>query len=199
MSEDELNAADLDRSDMARLAGGRDASLNDLMERHAPRLYNYLLRQVSDESEANDLTQETFVKVYLNRTKFRAESKFSTWLYTIATNLARDHFRRRGRRPEVSLEARDEQHQSLGEVLPEKSGSPIETLIAEERSQQVRAAVQALPEDLRVPLILAEYEDQSHAEIASILNCTTKAVEMRIYHARQALRKVLSNLVEMSM
>ncbi|MBA4149627.1 MAG: sigma-70 family RNA polymerase sigma factor [Verrucomicrobia bacterium] len=184
--------------DMQRLAGGHDAALNALMERHGQRLFHYLLRQVQSEAEANDLAQETFVKVYLNCTKFRAESKFSTWLYAIATNLVRTHYRWKGRHPEVSLDAHEEGQQSIGEVLPDTASSPHEMMIAEERSEQVRRAIQALPEDLRTPLILAEYENLSQAEIAGILNCTRKTVEMRIYHARQTLRKTLVELMDVS-
>lgn len=183
-----------DRLDMQRLADGHDAALNALIERHGQRLFHYLLRQLPNEAEANDVAQETFVKVYLNRTRFRAESRFTTWLYTIATNLVRTHYRWKGRHPEVSLDAEDAEHRSMGEVLPDPAASPSEVLIAEERSRQVRNAVQALPEDLRTPLILAEYENLSQLEIAEVLNCSRKTVEMRIYHARRALRKTLLEL-----
>lgn len=193
MSDANNDAQDL--QDMARLVAGHEASLNDLMERHAQRLFYYLLRHLPNEDEANDVTQEAFVKIYQNRTKFRPESKFSTWLYTIATNLMRDHLRWHKRHPETSLEAHEEEHHSLGEALPDKSISPSERLVAKERADEVRQAVQALPEDLRTPLVLSEYEELSHAEIGRILSCTAKAVEMRIYRARQVLRETLSKLV----
>jgi RNA polymerase sigma-70 factor (ECF subfamily) len=186
---------DLDRADMQRLAAGHDAALNHLIERHVHRLFAYLLRQLNDEYKANDIAQETFAKVYIHRAKFRGDGKFSTWLYTIATNLLREHFRWKSRHPEVSLEAHAEEHQSLGEILSDNSSSPDETLMQQERAEQVRCAVQALPEDLRTPLILSEYEDLSQEEIATILNCTRKAVEMRIYRARTELRKTLTDFV----
>jgi RNA polymerase sigma-70 factor (ECF subfamily) len=192
----DLTGDEQDRSDMQRLAEGHDAALNDLMERYAQRLFHYVLRQLSNEDDANDITQEAFVKVYHNRTKFRAESKFSTWLYAITTNLVRDRLRWKQRHPETSLEAHEEEHQSLGEVLPDNSATPSEQMVAEERARQIRQAVQALPEDLRTPLILSEYENLSHAEIGTILSCTAKAVEMRIYRARQALRESLTKLLE---
>lgn len=184
-----------DRSDMQRLAEGHDAALNNLMERHAQRLFHYVLRQLSNEDEANDVTQEAFVKIYHHRTKFRAEAKFSTWLYAITTNLVRDRLRWRQRHPETSLEAHEEEHQSFGEVLPDTAAIPSEQLVAEERTKQIREAVQALPEDLRTPLILSEYENLSQAEIGSLLGCTPKAIEMRIYRARQALRESLAKLM----
>src|SRR5229473_77026 len=98
-----------DRSDMAQLATGHDTSLDDLMSRHAERLYHYLLRMLQNETEASDLAQETFVRVYLNRVKFKAAHKFSTWLYTIATNLARDVRRYRARHPQLSLDAEQQE------------------------------------------------------------------------------------------
>ena len=185
-----------DRIDMAQLAAGHDAALSRLMERHALRLFHYVFRLLQDETKANEVAQEAFVKVYLNREKFRGASKFSTWLYSIATNIVRDHLRGKSRRHEVSLDAETDEHQSLGEVLPDSNGTPTDTLIAEERAEQVRRAVQALPEDLRTPLVLAEYENLSQDEIAEVLGCTRKAVEMRIYRARVTLRQVLSDLVE---
>jgi RNA polymerase sigma-70 factor, ECF subfamily len=184
-----------DRSDMAELAGGRDAALNALMSRHGERLYHYLIRLVRDEPEAADLAQETFVRVYQNRTRFKADGKFSTWLYAIATNLARDHFRKLARRPQVSLQTEDESGTSLSHTLATGEAGPHESLEAAERADAVREAVAALPEELRLPLILAEYEEQSHAEIAAVLECSPKAVEMRLYRARQQLRNRLEKLL----
>lgn len=182
-------ADEQDRESMARLAAGQDSALDDLMARHAQRLYHYLLRVLQNDSEASDLAEETFVRVYQNRLRFQTQRKFSTWLYAIATNLARDLKRHHSRHPNVPLEAEHPEHsQSLRDVLPDPALSPSESIQKSERAAIVRAAVAALPEDLRVPLILAEYEDKSHAEIGAILDCTAKAVEMRLYRARQELR-----------
>lgn len=185
-----------DRADMARLAGGDDAALDDLMSRHSERLFHYLIRVLHDESEAADLAQETFTRVYLNRTKFKSSHRFSTWLYTIATNLARDRQRWLTRHRQVSLDASSESQSDLKEILPSQEKSPDETLAQQERVAAVRTALAALPEELRLPLILAEFEEQSHAEIAFVLDCSAKAVEMRIYRARQQLRKTLGQLIE---
>ncbi len=190
----ELDAQD--RRDMRRLAEGHDAALNELMERHGARLFHYLTRQLGNESEAEDCAQEAFVRVYLNRKKFQAEAKFSTWLYAIATNLARDVWRRRGRRPEVSLDAEHEDGErgrggGLLDSVSDGKESAIEGLMREERADAVRRAVQALPEELRMPLVLFEYEDMGQAEIGEILGLSRKAVEVRIYRARLALRKAL--------
>jgi RNA polymerase sigma-70 factor (ECF subfamily) len=180
-----------DRKDMERLAAGHDAALNDLMERHSERLFHYLLRQLSNASDAEDCAQEAFVRVFLHRAKFRSAARFSTWLYAIATNLARDCRRRQARHPEVCLPEGEGGHGGGLEMIPDLAPLPAEQLQAEEQAVQVRAAVQALPEELRTPLVLFEYEHFAQAEIAQILQCTPKAVELRIYRARNSLRRLL--------
>ncbi|HEY4983784.1 MAG TPA: RNA polymerase sigma factor [Verrucomicrobiae bacterium] len=186
----------LDRQDMARLASGHDTALNDLMTRHAQRLFHYLIRQLRDESDAEDLAQETFVRVFQHRQKFNPTHRFSTWLYTIATNLVRDRQRWRTRHPQVSLDAENESTGGdLKDKLPATGATPEEKLIGGERAAAVRAAIAKLPEDLRTVILLFEYEEQSQQEIAAVLNCTPKAVEMRLYRARQELRECLASLL----
>ena len=192
-----VDSDEQDRLAMTRLAAGHDAALNDLMDRHAERLFQYLVRSLQNDDDAADLAQETFVRVYQNRTKFDPSKKFSTWLYTIASNLVRTRYRWRTRHPQVSLDAANEATgNSFTESLPEQKPSPSETVQAEERAETVRTAVAALPEQLRIPLILSEYEEKSHAEIGEILKCSAKAVEVRIYRARQQLRVSLRELLQ---
>lgn len=182
---------------MTRLAAGQDSALNDLMDRHAEKLFHYLVRSLQNEDDAADLAQETFARVYQNRTKFDAHKKFSTWLYAIASNLVRDRYRWRSRHPQVSLDAANEATgNDFGESLPDHAPSPSEAVHREERAETVRRAVAALPRDLRLPLVLAEYEEKSHAEIGEILGCSAKAVEVRIYRARKELRVSLGKLLE---
>jgi len=196
-SERDTSLDERDRADTARLAAGNDASLNDLMERHAERLFLYLVRSLQGEQDAADLAQETFVRVYQNRAKFRPDAKFSTWLYTIASNLVKTRYRFRSRHAEVSLDAEIEQSgHSFRDSLPEHTPTPSDRLQTDERADAVRRAVAALPEELRIPLILAEYEERSQAEIGEILKCSAKAVETRIYRARQQLRVTLGKLLE---
>lgn len=181
---------------MARLVGGRGAALNDLMGRHAEKLFHYLIRSLQDQDDAADLAQETFVKVYQNCSKFDQEQRFATWLYAIATNLVRDRYRWRSRHPQVSLDAENDQTEgSLGDRLRASQPAPDEQAEADERSATVRKAVAALPEELRQPLILAIYQELSQAEIAAILKCSVKAVETRIYRARQQLRTRLTDML----
>jgi len=191
------NPDEQDALDMQRLAAGHEAALNDLMERHGEKLFHYLFRSLQNEEDAADLAQETFVRVYQHRAKFDAGQKFSTWLYAIASNLVKDRYRWRSRHPQVSLDAEnDTTGDSFREILPGHSPSPSERMQTGERADAVRRAVAALPEELRQPLILAEYEERSHAEIGLILKCSAKAVETRIYRARQQLRVSLGALLE---
>lgn len=189
----------LDQADMERLLEGRETALNSLMERHAPKLFNYLIRLLQNEEDAEDAAQEAFVRVYQNRAKFDANQKFSTWLYAIATNLVKDRYRYRTRHPQVSLDAeKTATGTDFRESLPEQGPTPGERLEAKERAESVGRAVAALPAELRTPLVLSEYEGLSHTDIGQILRCTPKAVETRIYRARQQLRATLSELLQPS-
>lgn len=184
-----------DARDMARLAGGHEAALNDLMERHAQKLFHYLVRCLQNGDDAADLAQETFVRVYQNRARFDPSHKFSTWLYAIASNLVRDRYRWRSRHPQVSLDAEDNQTEAgMKDNLSGSEPAPDEQMQSAERAATVRKAVAILPEELRQPLILAVYQELPQAEIARILKCSVKAVETRIYRARQQLRSGLVDL-----
>jgi RNA polymerase sigma-70 factor (ECF subfamily) len=186
---DTIDPSARDRADMERLIAGHDAALNDLMERHAKPVFHFLCRMLGNEDDANDLAQETFVRVFKSRDSFRAEQKFSTWLFTIAANLARNHFRWRTRHPNISLDAENpETEQSLGSTLPANNPAPNEQALTAERAKAVRLAVSKLPEDLREAMVLCEWEERSVAEAAAILETTSKAVESRLYRARQILR-----------
>ena len=184
-----------DQADMARLKGDQDTALNDLMERHGEKLFHYLIRALQNEDEAADVAQDTFVRIYQNRARFDSRRKFSAWLYAIATNLVKDRYRYRSRHPNVSLDAeRGETEASIGETLADPGGTPAENLDSFERGNAVRKAIATLAEELRLPLILAEYENRTQAEIAEILGCTSKAVETRLYRARHKLREKLAGI-----
>ncbi|SRR5258708_5848758 len=181
-----------DQADMERLSDGHDAALNDLMERHANHVFRFLAGILGNEDDAHDLAQETFVRVYRARDSFRSSHRFTTWLFTIAANLARNQFRWRSRHPNISLDAGSESTgQSLTDTLPARSRNPREAADAAEMAEAIRSAVFSLPEDLREAIVLCEWEEKSTAESASILNTTPKAVESRIYRARKILREAL--------
>jgi len=186
-----------DRADMERLADGHDAALNDLMERHATPVFHFLCRMLGNEDDANDLAQETFVRVFRARASFKTSERFSTWLYTIAANLARNQFRWRTRHPNVSLDAEPGgDGQPLSATLPDSARNPSEGAVASERVAAIQRAVNQLPEDLREAIVLCEWEELSMAEAATIAGATTKAIESRLYRARQTLREKLKHWLE---
>ena len=193
----------LDQADLRRLADGHSAALNDLMDRHAQPLFHFLYRLLGNEDDANDLAQETFVRVYQHCARFQPDAKFTTWLYTIAGNLARNHFRWRSRHPNVSLDTPvPGADHALGDALPATAPSPSDASLAAapspsdaslaaERAATVRSAVAALPDDLREAIVLCAWEDLPVAEAAAVLQTTPKAVESRLYRARNLLRATL--------
>lgn len=183
LSDSDQEVSHLDREAMARLASGEDLALNGIMERWRSRLIAYLYRFTGNEAAAIDLAEETFVRVYQGRLKFRAGQPFSTWLFGIAANLARNHLRWQRRHPTLPME-------EAGEVT--SGEDPGRSAEASEREKAVRAAIAELPPDLREALILGEYERLPHAEIARIAGCSPKAVERRISRAREILRNELS-------
>jgi RNA polymerase sigma-70 factor (ECF subfamily) len=186
-----IDTAEQDRADMERLAKGRDVALNDLMERHAGPVYQFLFRMLGNEQDADDCAQETFARVYRSRERYDG-GKFTTWLYTIAANLAKNEYRRRERHPNVSLEAETGEGGTIADTLPTTGAGPGEQADCAEREAAVRRAVDGLPPELREAVVLCEWEEMSVADAASVLRTTRKAVESRLYRARQKLREQLA-------
>ncbi len=194
---DTTEADALDRVDMERLVAGQDAALNSLMERHATAVFHFLCRMLGSEDDASDLAQEAFARVYRSRESYKSQHRFSTWLFTIAANLARSQLRWRSRHPTVSIDSEQgASDQSLASTLPTNAPSPHEATAAVERHDAVRKAVRSLPEDLREAIVLCEWEDMAVAEAAAVLQTTPKAIESRLYRARGLLRSQLSGLLE---
>jgi len=180
---------DADTVLMQRLAGGEDLALNELMLRWRERVAAFLLRIVGDHATAMDLTQETFVRLYTSRKTYKPTAAFSTYLFHIAANLARTQARWRKRHPTVPMddENREIRHEAI-DSLP----SPDESADLHERADLVNRAITALPEDQREALLLFTVEGMSQAEVAAALGCSPKAVEVRVYRARQILREALA-------
>lgn len=171
---------------MQRLVEGDDLALNSLMSRWRERVAAFLLRMVGNHATAMDLTQESFVRLYTSRHSYKPTAAFSTYLFHIAANLARSHARWKGRHPTVPLT--DDAGAAV--IEPEDSQpSPDAAAELREKTALVQTAIAALPADLREALLLFAVEDMSHADIAKTLGCSTKAVEVRIYRARQSLKE----------
>lgn len=179
--------SDSDHRDMRRLLDGEEQALQRIMERYSEALYGHLARVLKNHTEAQDCVQEVFIRVYCHRDRFDFSRKFSTWLYAIAFNLARDQLRRRARRPAFLSLDEPGDGGNLAETLLDPKPSPDERLDTEEFWQLLSDAIATLPEPLRQPLVLSVFLENSYSDIAARLHCSVKAVEMRIYHARKSL------------
>jgi len=185
---------DEDAAIMLRLKAGEDLALNELMNRWQPSLVGFILRYTGNQQDALDLAQETFVRVYESRHRYQPTSaKFSTWLFSIAANLARNLARWRDRHPTVPLAAADDDDKpGLDSLIPAPGDSPADAAERNDLASAVREHVQKLPHDLKTVVLLFEYQDLGYEEIAATLGCTPKAVETRLYRARQLLRESLA-------
>lgn len=186
----ETEASD-DSALMARVQAGDEAALGELMNRWELPVKSVIARIVLNAREAEELGQETFVRIWTQRAKYRSGAVFRPWIFAIAVNLARNRLRWWRRRPEIALEEWTESP-SVGDGAA-TGGSTMEQA---ERINAVRDAIASLPTDLREAVVLFEYEQMSHAEIGDALGCTPKSVESRLYRARTKLRKALQSQKE---
>jgi RNA polymerase sigma-70 factor (ECF subfamily) len=179
---------------MSRLAAGDDLALNELMTRWSARVISFLVRMTGQHEVALDLAQETFVKLYQARARYRQQGNFSTWLFAIAANLARNHSRWKSRHPTVSMDATGTNGKADFPEIADERRMPSEEAVAHEKAAAVNRALLALPMDLREALTLFVSEGLGYAEIADLSGCSPKAVETRIYRARQILKEQLKDL-----
>jgi RNA polymerase sigma factor (sigma-70 family) len=176
---------------MGRLRAGQDSAFDLLLARWEVPVRRFLLRYLQNNAQALDLAQEVFVKVYQQRDRFSPQMRFSPWLFTLAANLARNQIRWRRRHPTESLDG--EPGSTLAEVAAMcEDVSPADRLLLAERADAVRAAIAKLPPDLKTAVLLSEYEHLPQAEIGQVLGCSPKAVETRLYRARQTLKQSLA-------
>jgi RNA polymerase sigma factor (sigma-70 family) len=177
---------------MLRLKNGEDSILNELMTRWQQPLVAFIYRYIHHETDALDLAQETFVRVYETRHRYTVQAKFSTWLFSIAANLCRNYLRWRQRRGESVPETLDSEEAELAEHVQSLNDSPDQAAMRSESISLIKAAIDKLPHDLKAVILLYEYQSLSYAEISSVLRCSVKAVEMKLYRARQSLRERLA-------
>jgi RNA polymerase sigma-70 factor (ECF subfamily) len=177
---------------MLRLKNGEDHILNELMTRWQQPLVAFIFRYIGHQADALDLAQETFVRVYQSRSRYTARAKFATWLFTIAANLCRNYVRRWERAGGTAMESLDADSTKTSEWILTSDDSPDQAAIKSELVSSVKEALKKLPHDLKTVTLLYEYEDRSYEEISSVLGCSIKAVEMKLYRARKLLRELLS-------
>ena len=179
---------------MVRLIDGDDFALNALMDRWSQRLVAFLYKMTGQRDAALDLAQETFVRLYQARERYRPGGNFSTYLFTIAANLARNHTRWRVRHPTISIHATNDSCRAILPEIADPNENPKEAAEASEKFSAIHEAFVSLPPDLREAMTLFIYEGLGYAEIATVSQCSAKAVETRIYRARQILKGRLKDL-----
>lgn len=183
-----MTRVDPDAELMLRLKGGEDLMLNELMTRWQQPLVAFVYRYIGHQADALDLAQETFVRVYQSRSRYTARSKFATWLFAIAANLCRNYLRRWKRGGGPATESFDA---DAAERVPSSDDSPDQATARSEVISTIKEVVNKLPHDLKTVILLYEYESLSYEEISSVLGCSSKAVEMKLYRARKLLREKL--------
>src|SRR3984957_11845358 len=185
---------------MLRVREDDGAAFSELVERFQHRLVAVMHHLVGNADEAEDLAQEAFLRVYRTRKKYTPKAKFSTWLFTIANNLALNSLRDRQRRPILPLEVRDSG--PLGPRPTEttaqsKDEPPAYSLQQQELAEVVRQALDELNERQRVAIVLNKFEDMNYADIAEVMGLTSKAVKSLLSRARENLRTALSSYIYM--
>ena len=187
-------AADPDVALMLRLQAGDQAAFQDLFQKFSPRVLQYARRLVGSEARAEEVTQDVFVQVFRFRQRYRPESRFSTWLFTIATNLCLNEIRRPERRLRVDLWQRrgEDEDRREGPQLPDPAAAtPEEGASSRELARQLEAAVEELPPKQRAALLLSRVDGLAYRDVAEALGCTEGAVKALLFRATQSLKRTL--------
>lgn len=193
--------SDADAVLVARCQQNDLTAFDEMVARYQHKIYGYVRRLVGNDTDAEDITQEVFLKALISLHAFRAESSLQTWLFRIATNLCRDLLRRRQReRGWFSLwrRAEDEAEGGADSLLeiPDHEGNPERQLLREELNYLLQCAIERLPTAMREVLILHDLEALSYEEIAQALGIPLGTVKSRLFHARARLREALASYVQ---
>ena len=170
---------------------GDQKAFAEILALYRDQIYHFIFRMVKNRAECEDLTQETFIKAFNALASFNAEYAFSTWLYKIAVNNCIDHFRKKRLRTfslDTPIPSKD------GEIqreFPDDNLGPESQLISHERSGRIQEAIDSLPEKYREAIILRHSKDKSYEEIAQELDLPLGTVKVRIFRAREMLKKKL--------
>jgi RNA polymerase sigma-70 factor (ECF subfamily) len=188
--DSELSSEDL----MARIAKGDNDAFEILVNRHQTSVLNLIYRFIGDRTQAKDLSQEVLIRVWQAAKTYRPEAKFTTWIYRIATNVCFNELKSSRRKKWFSFHRSDEDSEnSMEDSISDGSPSTEDLLLAKERSRQISDALQSLPDNQRMALILKRYEDFSYQEISQVLGCSVSAVESLLVRAKRTLQEKLRN------
>lgn len=179
------------------LCHGDDQAYEILIQRYQQPVYNLVCRLLNDPSDASDIVQEVFLKIFRNIRSFRHGSSLKTWIYRIAVNEAYNHRRwfSRHLRQEVAF-ATDEAAPAHADTFADPGRSPFEEAADHETRALVEAALEKLKPNFRAAVVLRDIEDLSYEEIASVLDVSLGTVKSRILRGREALRKILEGRLE---
>jgi len=195
-----INYASDESSDaavMLRVAAGDEAGFNFLVGKYHRAMINFLFRMVHNQAVAEELAQEVFLRVYRSRESYRAEAKFTTWLYRIATNLAVNHARDTKHERSAStiyLDAPDEESGTTPDVADD-TPSVEQSILRDERMAAIRAHVMALPERQRMAVLMHKYQGMDYRQIGDVLKLSESATKSLLFRAYQTLRDKLKEFV----
>jgi RNA polymerase sigma-70 factor, ECF subfamily len=158
-------------------------AFEDLIRRYQDRIYNLCRYMLRDPQDAQDAAQDAFLKAYRGIKEFRPEASLYTWVYRIAVNTCLD-YKRKSRRDVLKKEP-------IPEDLPSSAPFPAELYESRENTEAIQAALQKLPEKLRIAIVLREIDGLSYEEIAEVLHASVGTVKSRISRAREDLRRIL--------
>jgi RNA polymerase sigma-70 factor (ECF subfamily) len=179
---------------MARIAKGDESVFEILVERHQTSILNLIYRYTGDRTQAKDLAQEVFIRVWKSAKTYKPEAKFTTWLYRITANLCFNELKASRRKKWFSFNRLDEDGEhTLEETLADSAPSAEDLLLEKERTRQISEALQSLPDNQRMALVLKRYDDLSYQEIAQVIGCSVSAVESLLVRAKRNLQEKLKN------
>jgi RNA polymerase sigma-70 factor (ECF subfamily) len=190
-SDSEADARDVRL--MALAAGGDTGAFRELVETHQGRVFGTVVRMLGGTSDADDIAQQVFVRVWQSAGRYERKARFTTWLHTITRNLVLNELRRRQRHPATPLET--ELGDRAVELRDPDATSPSDSLLAAELQEAVRQAIEALPEQQRTAVVLRRYEDMPYEEIAAVLGTSVPSVKSLLFRARTTLRERLARYV----
>lgn len=184
---------------IADLCEGDETALAPLVEKYKRMVYRLAMQITKNHADADDVMQETFIKVYRSIRTFRKDAAFETWLYRIAVNEALNFVKRRERQRESTLETASEaEYEAITRYRAQIANDPHVHAEKAELRHHVTEAVNNLSLKHRTVVILHEFEGLTHAEVASILNCSEGTVRSRLHYARKKLRTMLKSYVDAS-
>ena len=169
---------------------GDISSFNILVKRWEKLIYNFVYRYIGDLEIAKDVTQNVFIKIYQNLYKLKEHDKFSSWTYTIAANLCKDEIKKMRRKSSVPIDCIKEKNENDYNLVEDSSAQPDAKLNQVQLEQLIKQALQAIPEEQRVVIIMKEYQGLKFNEIAQTLGEPLNTVKSRMYYGLNALRKV---------